>query len=82
MGGRAVADEGGVPPRSESAAGESGDSSAGWFAVSAAMRVWFANRGVWEAIRWAGPAVTVAASDEDLDFYLGLFERLVGELTS
>jgi glutamate-1-semialdehyde aminotransferase len=68
-------------PRTESAVGEGDDASSGWFALSAAIRLWFANRGVWEAIRWAGPAVSVAASDEDVDFYLGLFETLVGELT-
>lgn len=69
-------------PRPESAASENGESPSGWFALSAAIRVWFANRGVWEAIRWAGPGVSVAASDEDVDFYLRLFESLVGELTS
>ena len=33
-------------------------------------RVYFANRGVWEANVWAGPAVSVAATDEDVEHYL------------
>jgi glutamate-1-semialdehyde 2,1-aminomutase len=57
------------------------ESSATWYELSAVMRIWLANRGVWEAIRWAGPAVSVATSDEDVDLYLGLFEGLVGELS-
>ncbi len=52
-----------------------------WRALSAAARVWFANRGVWEATRWGGPAVSVATSEDDVDLYVGLFGDLVEDLT-
>jgi glutamate-1-semialdehyde aminotransferase len=39
------------------------------------LRLWMANRGVWEAMEWAGPAVSVVATDADVDAYL---ENLVG----
>jgi glutamate-1-semialdehyde aminotransferase len=44
------------------------------------MRVHLANRGVWDAIIGAGPTCSVAATDEDVDAYLGAFSELVGEL--
>jgi glutamate-1-semialdehyde 2,1-aminomutase len=44
------------------------------------MRVYLANRGVWDAIVGAGPTCSVAASDEDVDAYLAGFAALVGEL--
>jgi glutamate-1-semialdehyde 2,1-aminomutase len=46
------------------------------------MRVYLANRGVWEAIVGAGPTCSVAANDADVDLYLGAFSELVSELTS
>jgi glutamate-1-semialdehyde aminotransferase len=46
------------------------------------LRLWMANRGVWEAMEWAGPAVSVAATDADVDRYLDVLEGLVGELTA
>jgi glutamate-1-semialdehyde 2,1-aminomutase len=45
-------------------------------------RVYFANRGVWEANVWAGPAVAVAAAREDVDHYLTVLEEFVGELAA
>jgi hypothetical protein len=45
------------------------------------LRVYLANRGVWDAIVGAGPTCSVAASDEDVDLYLAAFADLVGELT-
>jgi glutamate-1-semialdehyde 2,1-aminomutase len=46
------------------------------------VRVWLANRGVWEAIVGAGPVCSVAATDDDVDAYLvawtSLLERLAG----
>jgi len=45
------------------------------------MRVYLANRGVWEAIVGAGPTCSVAASDDDVDRYLAAFADLLGELT-
>jgi glutamate-1-semialdehyde 2,1-aminomutase len=46
------------------------------------LRLWMANRGVWEAMEWAGPAVSVAAVAEDMDTYLGVLSHLVEELTA
>jgi glutamate-1-semialdehyde 2,1-aminomutase len=57
------------------------DTSDYWRGLSAAIRVWFANRGVWEAIRWSGPAVSIATSREDVDLYLELFGALLDDLT-
>jgi glutamate-1-semialdehyde aminotransferase len=44
------------------------------------MRVYLANRGVWDAIVGAGPTCSVAATDEDVDLYLAAFRALMGEL--
>ena len=44
------------------------------------MRVYLANRGVWDAIVGAGPTCSVAATDEDVDAYLAAFDALIGEL--
>jgi len=57
------------------------DTSEYWRGLSAAIRVWFANRGVWEATRWSGPAVSIATSREDVDLYLELFGALLDDLT-
>jgi glutamate-1-semialdehyde 2,1-aminomutase len=43
-------------------------------------RVYFANRGVWEALIGAGPTASVAATREDVDHYLAVLEEFVGEL--
>jgi glutamate-1-semialdehyde 2,1-aminomutase len=47
----------------------------------ALMRVYAANRGVWEAIQGAGPAASVAHVDEDVDRYLEVLSELVTDLT-
>ena len=44
------------------------------------LRVYLANRGVWDAIVGAGPTCSVAATDEDVDAYLAAFAELIGEL--
>jgi glutamate-1-semialdehyde 2,1-aminomutase len=44
------------------------------------MRVYLANRGVWDAIVGAGPTCSVAATDADVDAYLAAFSELLGEL--
>jgi glutamate-1-semialdehyde 2,1-aminomutase len=44
------------------------------------MRVYLANRGVWDAIVGAGPTCSVAATDEDVDAYLEAFAELMHEL--
>jgi glutamate-1-semialdehyde 2,1-aminomutase len=46
------------------------------------IRVWLANRGVWEAIVGAGPVVPVPATAEDVDAYVSAFEELLNELVS
>jgi hypothetical protein len=37
---------------------------------------------VWEALIGAGPTVSVAATREDVDHYLGVLEEFVGELAA
>ena len=44
------------------------------------MRVYLANRGVWDAIVGAGPTCSVAATDDDVDAYLAAFADLMDEL--
>lgn len=46
------------------------------------LRLFMANRGVWEAMEWAGPAVSVAATDGDIVHYLEVLGALVDELTA
>ncbi len=46
------------------------------------IRVYMANRGVWEAIEGAGPAASVPATEADIDHYLGVLAELTGELTA
>ncbi len=45
------------------------------------MRVYMANRGVWEAITSASPAVSFAAEDADIDLYLSVYEACLDDLT-
>jgi glutamate-1-semialdehyde 2,1-aminomutase len=44
------------------------------------MRVYLANRGVWDAIVGAGPTCSVAATSEDVDRYVSALSGLLGEL--
>ncbi len=44
------------------------------------IRVWLANRGVWEAIVGAGPVCSVPATDADVDAYLGGWSDLLETL--
>jgi glutamate-1-semialdehyde 2,1-aminomutase len=46
------------------------------------LRLFMVNRGVWEAMEWAGPAVSVPAAGEDVDRYLGVLADLIEELTA
>ncbi len=41
------------------------------------IRVWLANRGVWEAIVGAGPVCSVPATDADVDAYLAAWSELL-----
>ena len=45
------------------------------------IRIWLANRGVWEAIVGAGPVCPVPATDEDVDVYLAGWDSLLDALT-
>ena len=45
------------------------------------IRVWLANRGVWEAIVGAGPVCSIPAADEDVDAYLSAWDSLLVRLT-
>jgi glutamate-1-semialdehyde 2,1-aminomutase len=45
------------------------------------IRIWLANRGVWEAIVGAGPVCSIPAGDDDVDAYLDAWDELVVELT-
>jgi glutamate-1-semialdehyde aminotransferase len=46
------------------------------------IRVWLANRGVWEAIVGAGPVCSVPCADEDVDRYLDAWDALLGALVA
>jgi len=46
------------------------------------VRVWLANRGVWEAIVGAGPVCSIPATDEDVDAYLAGWDSLLDALTA
>jgi glutamate-1-semialdehyde 2,1-aminomutase len=50
--------------------------------LSLTLRVYLANRGVWEAIVGAGPTCPVPAQEEDVDRYLDAYGAFVAELTA
>ena len=50
--------------------------------LSLTLRVYLANRGVWEAIVGAGPTCPVPAEEEDVDRYLDAYGAFVEELTA
>lgn len=45
------------------------------------MRIWLANRGVWEAIVGAGPVVPVPGTQDDVDTYIAAFGSLLERLS-
>ncbi len=49
--------------------------------LRALIRVFMANRGVWESGWWLGPTVSVAHTAEDVDRYVELFEEFLAEVT-
>jgi hypothetical protein len=49
--------------------------------LRALIRVYLANRGVWESGWWLGPTVSVAHQTADVDRYVGLFAEFLGEVT-
>ncbi len=50
------------------------------FGTNRLQRVFLANRGIWEAVVTAGPAVSFAAVPEDIDRYLEVFQQLVAAI--
>jgi hypothetical protein len=46
------------------------------------IRVYLANRGVWEAIIGAGPTCSVPATEGDVDAYVEAFGSLIEEVTA
>jgi glutamate-1-semialdehyde 2,1-aminomutase len=44
------------------------------------IRIWLANRGVWEALPGAGPTVPVPATAEDVTRYLEAYNELLAQL--
>ena len=46
------------------------------------LRIWMANRGVWDALPGAGPTCPVPTTDEDVDRYLDAYAMLLTALTS
>ena len=44
------------------------------------LRLYMANRGVWESVITAGPTVSFAAGADDVEFYLRNFRAFVEEL--
>ena len=48
--------------------------------LNSLLRLYLANRGVWEAISTAGPAMSVDATRDDVATYLGAFREFVAEV--
>ena len=46
------------------------------------LRVWLANRGVWEALPGAGPTVPIPATGTDVDRYVTAYGELLAELVA
>ena len=50
--------------------------------LNALLRLYLANRGVWEAISTAGPAMSVDATQDDVGTYLAAFDEFVTEVAA
>jgi len=50
--------------------------------LTALLRIWMANRGIWEALPGAGPTVPVPATRGDVDRYVVAYGELLARLTS
>jgi glutamate-1-semialdehyde 2,1-aminomutase len=48
--------------------------------LRALIRVWMANRGVWESGWWLGPTVSMAHTTDDVDRYVELFATFLEEV--
>ncbi len=49
-------------------------------ALRSLIRVWMANRGVWESGWWLGPTVSVAHDEPDVDEYIDRFREFLAEI--
>jgi glutamate-1-semialdehyde 2,1-aminomutase len=49
--------------------------------IRALIRVFMANRGVWESGWWLGPSVSIAHTDEDVDRYVEVFGEFLAAAT-
>jgi hypothetical protein len=45
------------------------------------IRIWLANRGIWEALPGAGPTMPIPATDADVDRYVAAYGDLLTVLT-
>jgi hypothetical protein len=45
------------------------------------IRIWMANRGIWEALPGAGPTVPIPATVADVDRYIDAYGELLQHLT-
>jgi glutamate-1-semialdehyde 2,1-aminomutase len=50
--------------------------------LTSLLRIWMANRGIWEALPGAGPTVPIPATDAEVRRYLDAYEDLLAALTS
>jgi glutamate-1-semialdehyde 2,1-aminomutase len=46
------------------------------------IRIWLANRGIWEALPGAGPNVPIPATSDDIQHYLTAYDELLDALTT
>jgi hypothetical protein len=44
------------------------------------IRIWLANRGIWDALPGAGPTVPVPAAPADVTRYLEAYSELLAQL--
>ncbi len=49
-------------------------------AFADARKAFYANRGIWDAIATAGPAISFAATQDDVDSYLAVSEAFLASL--
>jgi glutamate-1-semialdehyde aminotransferase len=65
-----------TPPRNGAESRRADDAE-----LRALIRVFMANRGIWESGWWLGPTVSVAHTAAVVDRYLAVFREFLGELT-
>lgn len=64
-----------VPPTDGAASREADDAD-----LRSLIRLYLANRGVWESGWWLGPTISVEHTAADVDTYLGVFAELLASL--